>query len=183
MPSEWELILTTWTTMWYRLARRESPHKSEEPVAGMNLPLTIVAQRYKADKSILEGLINKANAMDVSQYTAESVAVFKAALANANLVLADESLSEDDQSVVDNAVKELDDAIKNLSTADETPSNPDDPSGPDDGEETPSTPDKGDEGTPATGDSSDIAILFTAAFAAMMLAALACNWRKRKTDE
>lgn len=149
----------------------------------MNLPLTIVAQRYKADKSILEGLINKANAMDVSQYTAESVAVFKAALANANLVLADESLSEDDQSIVDNAVKELDDAIKNLSTADETPSNPDDPSGPDDGEETPSTPDKGDEGTPATGDSSDIAILFTAAFAAMMLAALACNWRKRKTDE
>ncbi len=153
-----------------------------QPVAD-ELLKAIVAQRYKADKSILEGLINKANAMDVSQYTAESVAVFKAALANANLVLADESLSEDDQSVVDNAVKELDDAIKNLSTADETPSNPDDPSGPDDGEETPSTPDKGDEGTPATGDYSDIAILFTAAFAAMMLAALACNWRKRKTDE
>ncbi len=160
--------------------------KEDVEAAADALLNAIVAQRYKANKSNLEDLINKANGMDLSQYTAESVAVFKAALANANLVLADESLSEDDQNVVDSAVKELDAAIKNLSAAEETPSNPDDP---DDGEETPSNPDKGnpdkgEEGTqtPATGDHSDTAILFTAVFAVMMLAALAIIWRKKENQ-
>src|SRR5699024_2720101 len=34
----------------------------------------ILAQRYKADKDILEGLIGKAESMDLTGYTAESVA-------------------------------------------------------------------------------------------------------------
>ena len=93
----------------------------------------IMAQRYKADKSILNDLVNKANEMDVSGYTAESVAVFKAALYNANLVLADESLSEDDQAVVDEAVAELNEAIENLSADTSEPSTDD---GKDDGSST-----------------------------------------------
>ena len=76
----------------------------------------ILAQRYKADKSILEELINKANEIDLSKYTAESIAVFKSALMTANLVLANEALSEDDQAVVDKAVSELNAAIEALST-------------------------------------------------------------------
>ncbi len=145
----------------------------------------ILAQRYKADKSILEGLINKANSLDLSQYSAESVAVFKAALAEANLVLADESLSEDDQKIVDAAVQKLDAAIENLSAPEDG-----EPSKPEGGDEGSSSnpdkgnPDKGEEGTqaPATGDHSDTAILFTAVFAMMMLAALAVIWRRKQNE-
>ena len=85
----------------------------------------ILAQRFKANKSILEELVNKAEGMDVSGYTAESVAVFKAALYNANLVLADETLSEEDQAVVDEAVAELNEAIENLSADTDEPSTDD----------------------------------------------------------
>ena len=139
----------------------------------------ILIQRYKANKENLKDLINKANEIDLSQYTAESVAVFQAALKNANLVLADESLSEDDQDTVDQAVKELAAAIENLSVAEENPSNPSDP---DDGTETPSTPDQGEEGTetPPTGDSSSTVVSFTAILAAMMLAALLVMRRKNQ---
>ncbi len=141
----------------------------------------ILIQRYKANKENLKDLINKANEIDLSQYTAESVAVFQAALKNANLVLADESLSEDDQGTVDQAVEELAAAIENLSVAEENPSNPSDP---DDGTETPSTPDQGEEGTetPPTGDSSSTVVSFTAILAVMMLAALMVMRRKRKVE-
>lgn len=139
----------------------------------------ILIQRYKANKENLEDLINKANEIDLSQYTAESVAVFQAALKNANLVLADESLSEDDQDTVDQAVEELAAAIENLSVAEENPSSPSDP---DDGTETPSTPDQGEEGTetPPTGDSSSTVVYFTAILAVMMLAALLVMRRKNQ---
>ncbi len=74
----------------------------------------ILAQRYKADKSILEDLINQANEIDTSLYTAESVQAFTAALKSANAVLADESLSEDEQATVDEAVATLSSAMDNL---------------------------------------------------------------------
>ncbi len=74
----------------------------------------ILDQRYKANKDNLEELINKANEIDLSQYTAASVAVFKASLKAANEIMADESLSQDDQAVVDRAVKDLSKAIENL---------------------------------------------------------------------
>ena len=145
--------------------------KEDVEAAADALLEAILAQRYKADKSILEGLINKANGMDLSQYTAESVALFKAALAEATQVLADESLSEDDQEIVDAAVQKLDAAIDNLSTADETPSNPDNPDG-------------GEEGTqaPTTGDHSDMTVLFTMVIAMMMFASLAIIWRKKRNE-
>ena len=91
----------------------------------------ILAQRYKANKANLEALINKAAAIDLSKYSAESVTMFRSALYAANLVLADESLSVDDQDVVDGAVRDLTAAIENLSTNDEV-TDPDDSSKPDD---------------------------------------------------
>ena len=85
----------------------------------------IMAQRYKADKSILNELVNKAEAMNVSGYTFESVALFTTALQNAKVVLADTTLSVDDQAVVDEAVNELNNAIENLSADTNEPSGDD----------------------------------------------------------
>ena len=74
----------------------------------------ILAQRFKADKSILEDLIGAAQGMDLTGYTTESVATFRSALAAAQAVMADESLSEDDQQVVDDAVAALQSAMDGL---------------------------------------------------------------------
>lgn len=57
----------------------------------------ILAQRYKANKENLEDILNQAQAVDLSGYTAQSVAVFQAALAEAQAVMADETLSVEDQ--------------------------------------------------------------------------------------
>ena len=119
-----------------------------QPVADALLE-AILAQRFKADKSNLEDLINKAESIDLSKYTEESVAVFQAAFKAANAVLADESLSEDDQDVVDNAVAELNAAIENLSVKD-------DATNPDDGKDDNSKPDDGkDEGNNNTSTSDN----------------------------
>ena len=74
----------------------------------------ILAQRYKADKDILEGLIGKAEGIDLTGYTAESVATFRTALANAKAVMADATLSVDDQAKVDEAVAALKSAMEGL---------------------------------------------------------------------
>ena len=74
----------------------------------------ILAQRYKANKDNLKNLIDKAEGLDLSKYTKESVRVLKKALAKANDIYADESLSIDDQKKVDKATKELEDAISGL---------------------------------------------------------------------
>lgn len=95
--------------------------------------MPFLAQRFKADKSILEELVNKAEAMDLSGYSLESVQVFSVALYNARTVLADATLSVDDQAVVDQAVNELNNAIKNLS-ADSGQEVPDDGNTPSDSE-------------------------------------------------
>ena len=94
--------------------------KEDVVAAAEALMNAILSQRYKADKSILEDLINKVSGMDLSLYTAESVSVFKAALAEAKVVLADESLSKDDQKVVDAAVQKLESAAENLEKLSDT---------------------------------------------------------------
>ena len=86
----------------------------------------ILAQRYKADKSILEDLIGKAEGIDLTGYTAESVAAFRTALQNAQAVMADETLSEDDQATVNAAVAALSDAMNGL-TAGGAPETTDQP--------------------------------------------------------
>ena len=86
----------------------------------------ILAQRYKADKSILEDLIGKAESIDLEGYTAESVATFRTALQNAQAVMADETLTEDDQATVNAAVAALSDAMNGL-TAGGAPETTDQP--------------------------------------------------------
>ena len=74
--------------------------------------------RLKADKSTLEDLLNSVENLDLSQYTEESAAVFRTALANAQAVMADENLSEDDQKTADDAVQALSDAKDQLQLKD-----------------------------------------------------------------
>ena len=110
-----------------------------KPVAE-NLLNAILAQRYKADKSILEELIKKAEGMDLSGYTEESVNVFNSALRAANAVLANMSLTIEDQKVVDDAAADLQAAIENLSADDNTGSGDNKP---------------GDSNTPSDGNNDD----------------------------
>ena len=86
----------------------------------------ILAQRYKADKSILEDLIGKAEGINLEGYTAESVATFRTALQNAQAVMADETLTEDDQATVNAAVAALNAAMDGL-TAGGAPETTDQP--------------------------------------------------------
>ena len=88
--------------------------QSEVEAACDELLNAIMAQRFKADKSILEGLVSKAESLDLSGYPAEAVATFQTALANAQAVMADNSLSVDDQKTVDNAVAALTAAMDGL---------------------------------------------------------------------
>ena len=157
----------------------------------------ILAQRFKADKSILEELVNKAEGMNLSSYTMESVAVFRAAFQNAKAVLADESLSEEEQAVVDEAVEELESAIEKLSTNEEASdsSKPDDGKDDDTSKDDESTSgntssnsdDKGDSSnnssavqSPTTGDDALTWVWVVAAVTSLMLAALVIVWRRRK---
>ena len=72
------------------------------------------ALRLKADKSTLEDLVNRVKDLDLSLYTEESVQVFRAAFAKANVVLADEALSIDDQQQVEEAAAMLQAAADGL---------------------------------------------------------------------
>lgn len=63
--------------------------------------------RLKAEKDVLEDLINEAEGLDLAQYTEESAAAFRTALASAQAVFADQTLSVDDQQTVDDAVASL----------------------------------------------------------------------------
>lgn len=81
--------------------------QEEVDSAWMTLLEKTAGLRLKADKGALEELINEAASMDLSEYTEESAAAFRAAFANARSVLADDTLSEDDQYVVDEAAAQL----------------------------------------------------------------------------
>ena len=70
--------------------------------------------RLKADKDALEDLLDEVSGLDLSQYTEESVAAFRTALASAQAVFADETLSEDDQKKVDDAAAALKEAKDGL---------------------------------------------------------------------
>ena len=98
--------------------------------------------RLKADKSTLEDLLNSVADLDLSQYTEESAAVFRTALANAQVVLADETLSEDDQQTVDDAVQALSDAKDQLQLKDTSSGDGNNNTG------------NGDSQTPGNGDNS-----------------------------
>ena len=141
----------------------------------------ILAQRFKADKSILEGLIGKAEAMDLSGYTAQSVATFRVALANAQAVMADNSLTEDDQAKVDAAVDALNDAMDGL-TAGGAPETTDKP----ETSQKPETTDKPQttekpENVPQTGDSAQLMVYVAALAAAALLMGTTVVVRRRRS--
>ena len=150
----------------------------------------ILAQRFKADKSILESLVNKAEGMDLSGYTAESVAVFTAAFQNAKAVLADETLSVDEQGAVDKAVEELENAMANLeklsSDGDNTGDSSDNDSKPEEkpddtntsGNETEDSSKPADK-TPATGDEFPVAVM-AVALGSLLLTAAVYQLRKKR---
>ena len=124
----------------------------------------ILAQRFKADKSILEDLINKAEGINLDGYTAESVAAFRAALANAQAVMADNSLSEDDQATVDAAVAALSDAMNGLTAGGAPEANQ-----------------KPENNVPQTGDNAHMMgyVLATLAAASLLLGAVVVEKRRR----
>mgnify|MGYP001851646917 CR=1 FL=1 len=157
--------------------------KGDVETAANDLLSAILAQRYKADKSILEELINQASGLDLSQYTAASVQAFSAALRSANLVLEDATLSVDDQAAVDEAVATLRSAMDELeplssNTGDDnanTGDNADDNKDNSD-KDTASDPNKGPmdnngNKTPATGDNTPVLwiVLGTVAAAAILV--------------
>ena len=157
--------------------------KGDVETAANDLLSAILAQRYKADKSILEELINQASGLDLSQYTAASVQAFSAALRSANLVLEDATLSVDDQATVDEAVATLRSAMDELeplssNTGDDnanTGDNADDNKDNSD-KDTASDPNKGPmdnngNKTPATGDNTPVLwiVLGTVAAAAILV--------------
>ena len=146
------------------------------------------ALRLKADKSVLQDLINQVAELDLSGYTEESANAFRAALAAANSILADETLSVDYQAKVDEAVSALQAAADGLEKAQggeaENPGgNTDDPQNPDgntDDSQKPGSSQSGNNGQDVqnkgsvnkaakTGDSTPIA-----AAGLMALAACAC---------
>ncbi len=138
-----------------------------KPVAE-DLLNAILAQRFKADKSILEELIAKAEAMDLNGYNDASVGAFRSALAAAQAVLADESLTEDDQAKVDTAVMNLLTAMENLTAEGEMPTDkPNQTPAPD----ATNTPDNGQ--VPPTGDGMNLTVyLLVAVVCAAGLAVL-----------
>ena len=125
-------VATHWPELVDTLAAAETVQKDGDALQGDVDQATdalldaILAQRFQADKSILEELLTKAQGMDLTGYTAESVAVFRAALASAQGVLADESLTEADQAVVTQAVDALTAAMEGL-TAEGAPETTDKP--------------------------------------------------------
>ena len=118
----------------------------------------ILAQRYKANKENLEDILSQAQAVD--GYTAQSVAVFQAALAEAQALMADETLSVEDQDAVDAAVEALASAMNGL-TAETTPQPTQTPEASQTPEATqkPVVSEKPETNVPQTGDASQLAAM------------------------
>ncbi len=148
--------------------------QEEVNVAAEELLNAIIAQRFKANKSNLEKLVKEAEGINTALYTAKTVQVFRAALANAKAVLADASLSQDEQSEVDKAEKELNDAIKGLvkEAVDDKDKDTDDTNN---GSNTNST-------APKTGDPFNTIPWLVLLLAAMGAAAAAVIKRKREME-
>jgi len=89
----------------------EGAVQAEADSAYAALQNAIFGLREIPDKDKLEDLIKEAEGMDLSGYTAETAAAFRAALASAKAVMADPNAEKDD---VDNAVSGLQAAIDGL---------------------------------------------------------------------
>ena len=176
MPDHWQELVDALAAAKDVMADGDAMEGDIQPVAEALLN-AILAQRFKADKSILDDLINKAEGMDLSGYTAASVATFRTALANAQAVMADNSLSEDDQAVVDEAVAQLTAAMDGL-TAGGAPETTDKP----ETSQKPEATQKPENKVPQTGDNA--ALMLWSMAGAISLVGMACLvYRKNKLEE
>ena len=175
----WQQLVDALAVAEETLANASDTMQGEMDEAADALLDAILAQRYKADKSILEDLIGKAESMDLTGYTAESVAVFRSALQSAQAVMADETLSEEDQATVDAAVAALSDAMNGL-TAGGAPETTDKPEASQKPESTakPQATQK-PESVPQTGDQSLLLVCVAALASAVLLLSTAVVVRKQ----
>ena len=168
VSDNWQLLVDALADAEKILAEAGDTMQGEMDEAANALLNAILAQRYKADKSILEDLIGKAEGINLTGYTAESVAAFRTALQNAQAVMADETLTEDDQATVNAAVAALSDAMNGL-TAGGAPETTDKP----EASQKPETTDKPQatekpEKVPQTGDQS-LLLVYVAILASTVL--------------
>ena len=175
----WQQLVDALAVAEETLANASDTMQGEMDEAADALLNAILAQRYKADKSILEDLIGKAEGIDLTGYTAESVATFRTALQNAQAVMADETLTEDDQATVNAAVAALSDAMNGL-TAGGAPETTDKP----EASQKPETTDKPQatqkpESVPQTGDQSLLLVCVAALASAVLLLSTAVVVRKQ----
>ena len=197
VSDNWQQLVDALAVAEETLANASDTMQGQMDEAADALLDAILAQRYKADKSILEDLIGKAEGIDLTGYTAESVAVFRAALQSAQAVMADETLSEEDQATVDAAVAALNDAMDGL-TAGGAPETTDQP----EASQTPEATDKPEasqtpeatnqpqstakpqatqkpESVPETGDSSQLLVYVAALASTVLLLSTAVVVRKQ----
>ena len=147
----------------------------------------ILAQRYKADKSILEGLLAEAETVDTTGASEVAVATFRTALATARAVMADATLSVDDQAKVDEAAAALKAAMDGL-TAGGAPETTDKPEASEKPETTnkpestdkPQATEKPAEKPAQTGDSAQLMLYVAALGAAVVALSTATVVRKRR---
>ncbi len=184
LPNEAKYVAANWPELAEKLTEGQKVYDNEKATqeevdkAADNLLEAILAQRFKADKSSLEELLKKVETIDTSLYTAETVQVFRAALANAKAVMADATLSESDQQIVDAAVKALADAKDGLKLADNgnignTGNDKDNSNQDNNGNQ------NGGTDAPKTGDTMPVGLWVSLVGAAMFMAALLAG-RKRK---
>ena len=82
---------------------------SQEAVDEQTIALNdiLMGLRRKADKSELNSILSKAQAVDTSEYTAASVATLKSAMNRALAIIDDKDMTEEDQPKVDRATRAL----------------------------------------------------------------------------
>ncbi len=167
-------VTDTWQQLVDALDKAKDEYADENAMTGDIQPVVdellnaILAQRFKADKSILEDLVGQAEGMDLTGYTAESVATFRTALQNAQAVMADETLTEDDQATVNAAVAALSDAMNGLTAggAPETTDKPEASQAPEASDkpqstDKPQTTQKPESNVPQTGDNAQLGLMLS----------------------
>lgn len=155
--THWQLLVDKLAKARDVLADGDAMEEDIRPAADELLD-AILKQRFKARKDILQDILNKAETVEESRYTEESVQVFRAVLAYAQQVMANEALSEDDQDIVDQAAENLKTAILNLEEKQdpEDPADPEDPEDPADPADPSNPEDPTEPGEPADpGDPTD----------------------------
>ena len=180
-------VEANWQQLVDALARAKDVYADENAMDGDIQPVVdellaaILAQRFKADKSILEGLIAEAEGVDLTGYTAESVATFRSALAQAQAVLADESLTEDDQQTVDAAVEALTAAVEGLTAQGEAqPSQTPEVSQKPETTDQPQATQKPENSVPQTGDHAQLGLMLSILVLSAAGMAAVVTLRKRR---